>query len=108
MELKELKKEYNILQKKLSQFNKSELSLDRKEYAKLSKRLALFQEIIEKIKEKENIEKLIKENEEILKESEDEELKKLAKQDIEHLKDKKKSLEEKIEEILNPKEKFTK
>ena len=101
----ELKKEYDILQKKLSNFNKSGLSLNRQEYGKLSKRLALLQEIFNKIKEKEKTEKNIRENEEILKEGEDEELKKIAEQDMKNFKKKRDRLEKEIEEILNPKEK---
>ena len=104
MNLEEFQKEYDILQKKLSNLNKSGLSLNRKEFAQSSKRLAFLQEVIEKIKEKEEIEKNIKENKEISKESNDEELKKLAHQDIKDLKKKKQNLEKEFEEMLSPKE----
>ena len=106
VKLEEIKKEYDILQKKLSNLNKSGLSLNRKEFAQSSKRLVFLQEVIEKIKEKEKIEKHIKENKELLKES-DEELKKMASQDIRHLKNKKREIEEEIEKMLNPREEST-
>ena len=106
VKLEEIKKEYDILQKKLSNLNKSGLSLNRKEFAQSSKRLVFLQEVIEKIKEKEKIEKHIKENKELLKES-DEELKKMASQDIRHLKNKKREIEEEIEKMLSPREEST-
>ena len=101
---KKLKEEYKELQKKLSN---PELSLDRKEYGKISKRLALLQNSISKIEELEKNKKALKENKEILEKEKDEELKKLANEEIKVLEGKNKKLEEEIEKETNPKEELS-
>jgi len=104
MRTDDLKKEYETLQRKLSNPNKTELCLNRREFASASKRLAFLQGVIDKIREEEKIEKNLKDNKEILRESTDEDLKKLANQDIEDLQKKKSYIEKEIEGMLNPPE----
>lgn len=99
MDLNSIKKEYEALQKELSN---PELILDKTKYGEKSKRFAFLQKIFEKIEQLKEVEKHLKENQEIIEKENEEELKKLATEEIENLNQKKRILKKEIEEEINP------
>lgn len=101
MNIQEIKKEYNELQKKLS---KPELILDKKEYIEISKRFSFLESLIERINDLEKIEKEIQENQKILEKEEDKEIKLLAEEEIKKLTEKKEKIQKEIEEKITEKE----
>jgi peptide chain release factor 1 len=100
MDFSKLKKEYEELQKELSN---PELVLDRTKYAECSKRIVFLSEVLEKVTQLEAIEKNIEESHEMLEKEKDEELKKMASEEIEALNINKKVLIKELSNLLEPK-----
>jgi peptide chain release factor 1 len=97
MEIEEIKKEYDLILKKLTD---PELISNFEKFKELSKEKENLEKILEKIEEIKNLEKEIKENEIILNSKEDEELISLAEEELKILTEKKKNLEKELENLL--------
>ena len=97
MEIEEIKKEYDLILKKLTD---PELISNFEKFKELSKEKENLEKILEKIEEIKNLEKEIKENEIILNSKEDEELISLAEEELKILTEKKKNLEKELDNLL--------
>jgi len=92
----EIKKEYDLILKKLAD---SELISNFEKFEELAKRKEELEKILEKLEEIKNIEREIKENEIILNSKENEELVALAEEEIKNLTERKKRLEEELKKL---------
>lgn len=96
-----LTEEFKELEKKLSN---PELFSDFKKSQDLLKRHAEIKEILELNEKIQQVEKTIKENEEIISSESDEEILKIAQEELTPLKIQKEKLQKKFEELINPDE----
>lgn len=100
-QIEDIKKEYAEIQEKL---NSPELVSDPQKMAKLGKRQAELEGIVNMINELENVDSQMEGNAEIINSDEDDEMKTLAMDENVELSKKKEELEEKIEKELIPKD----
>lgn len=101
LDLNLLQKEYDKLSQEL--VNLTKRGLDQKALKETSRQLSSLTELINKLKRKEEITQIIKENESLLKSEKDEDFKKIIREEIEKLEKEREKLEEEIKEITSQK-----
>ncbi len=95
----DIKKNFQELEKKLSD---PEINQDIKKLSEVSKEHSFYKKLMALVSEWEQVDKSIKENQEILDEGGDQEIVGIAEEELSGLKDRQKQLEERIEEELYP------